>query len=253
MGGLASKNLPRRRRKRTRPTKRSLAIPSLTTPRKKNPRLKQPRLKQPRPKNLTPPRRKKARQTKRRLEQKQRRRPIPSALTTRQRQMPTRATRHPWSRRIHRIRRKHLIGLQLKPAHGPRTCAGRSIFCVYHRFHPIVFGIGIASTVARTAHIGYYCILRKTLCCPWHPSPRHGHTTPFTPVSSITTVGRAEPFGLVQTHVMPCGEKGAMDRHSIRLGAGTSSQHVPVRAHASGGPNTFVFHTTRISCVCRVP
>ena len=98
----------------------------------------------------------------------------------------------------------------------------------------MVFGNGIASTVARTARMGYSGILRKTLCCPLHPSPRHGHTTPFTRVSSIPTVGRAEPFGLVLTPVMPCGEKGAMDRHRIRLCARTSSQDVPVRGGSLG-------------------
>ena len=82
--------------------------------------------------------------------------------------------------------------------------------------------------------LGYSSVLRQALCCPWHPSSRHCHTNPFTLVSSITTVGRAESFGLVQMHVMPCVEKGAMDRHRIGLGTETSSQDVPVRARASG-------------------
>ena len=43
---------------------------------------------------------------------------------------------------------------------------------------------------------------------------------------------------------MPCGQKDAMDRHRVRLSIATSSQDVPVRAHASGRLNTIAWAHT---------
>jgi len=41
-----------------------------------------------------------------------------------------------------------------------------------------------------------------------------------------------------------------MDRHRIRLSTGTSSQDVPVRAYASGGPNTMGGHVPATPFAC---